>query len=449
MMGIATAIVVLGVLLVVGVAMVVAGLRGRKVDEHPVCRGCGFDLVGVFPGPERCPECGKALDEAAVRIGRRERRRAMLAAGAFLTSAMLLVLIGLGAATASGVNWNSYKPTGWLVRQAGAGTPADVHAAVDELSKRYSAGKLGDASIERVIATGLAFQADRAGTAWVPEWGDLIETMAADGHVGEQQLAVYWRQAFTITPRMQQKVRPGKPVAIMASTGTDRRGNSAPITYSVAIEQISVEGGRTSTRSPGVSAGYATSQGIGRGGSTSTQSTLSLKPGPNSVTITWSCTVAGPDVNPSISETYFSRWTIEKTFQVEVVPEPLPLVSWVSDADTARYLRENTSISRVAPQIDETSPSLYVSVRIESPPVAMAMDVLLSVEGQETHLFYLTQPAAQGPKDSGGVVRLDATPANGIIILRPSEDALGILEADEVFGEELRFPITISWPAEE
>ncbi|MCC6679040.1 MAG: hypothetical protein IT436_18090 [Phycisphaerales bacterium] len=30
-----------------GIALIGLGLRGRKIDDHPICRKCRFDLVGV------------------------------------------------------------------------------------------------------------------------------------------------------------------------------------------------------------------------------------------------------------------------------------------------------------------------------------------------------------------------------------------------------------------
>jgi cytochrome c-type biogenesis protein CcmH/NrfF len=33
-------------LLLLGVLLVVRGMRGRAVDDHPICRRCGFDLFG-------------------------------------------------------------------------------------------------------------------------------------------------------------------------------------------------------------------------------------------------------------------------------------------------------------------------------------------------------------------------------------------------------------------
>ncbi len=38
---------------VAGVVALVLGLRGRRIDDHPICRKCGFDLVGSLPSARR------------------------------------------------------------------------------------------------------------------------------------------------------------------------------------------------------------------------------------------------------------------------------------------------------------------------------------------------------------------------------------------------------------
>jgi hypothetical protein len=37
-----------------------AGLRGRQIDNHPLCRRCGFDLTGRLAHSAKCAECGGA-----------------------------------------------------------------------------------------------------------------------------------------------------------------------------------------------------------------------------------------------------------------------------------------------------------------------------------------------------------------------------------------------------
>ena len=81
-----------------GIAAIVIGRRGRRVNDHPICRACGFDVVGIAAGGSaaRCPECGADLNgRRATRIGRRERSSALIVVGAVLLSLSLL-LIGVG-----------------------------------------------------------------------------------------------------------------------------------------------------------------------------------------------------------------------------------------------------------------------------------------------------------------------------------------------------------------
>src|SRR4051812_1242733 len=78
-----------------GALLLATGLRGRRVDERPRCRRCGYDLSGRPAGSAVCSECGSDLNvPRAVRIGHRERRPGLVASGA-----VLLVL----AATVGGV----------------------------------------------------------------------------------------------------------------------------------------------------------------------------------------------------------------------------------------------------------------------------------------------------------------------------------------------------------
>src|SRR5918993_5786284 len=61
---------------VAATGLLIFALRGRRVDDHPVCRKCGFDLVGKPADATRCSECGADLSRRrAVRVGWRETRR--------------------------------------------------------------------------------------------------------------------------------------------------------------------------------------------------------------------------------------------------------------------------------------------------------------------------------------------------------------------------------------
>src|SRR5215218_3121633 len=77
-----------------GIVLILFGTRGRRVDDHPLCRRCGFDLTGRPQTSDRCPECGADLSaHRAIRIGRRTRRPWSIALG------IVFVLLSLIAAT--------------------------------------------------------------------------------------------------------------------------------------------------------------------------------------------------------------------------------------------------------------------------------------------------------------------------------------------------------------
>src|SRR5690606_6583837 len=79
-----------------GAALLSLGLRGRRVNDHPICRKCGFDLVGREDldqtwGDAVCTECGADLKgRRAIVPGQRAPCRTPRAVGIFL------IVIGFG-----------------------------------------------------------------------------------------------------------------------------------------------------------------------------------------------------------------------------------------------------------------------------------------------------------------------------------------------------------------
>src|SRR3982751_3540492 len=97
--------------IVVFLAALLYALRGRRVDDHPICRRCGFDVFGRPEGSSTCSECGADLARRrAIRVGRRERRRglARVAGSGVLMSAV--VLGGIGWMQLRGVDLQRHPP---------------------------------------------------------------------------------------------------------------------------------------------------------------------------------------------------------------------------------------------------------------------------------------------------------------------------------------------------
>src|SRR5437763_4912226 len=108
------AIVISGLILVAGAAMLVYALRGRAIDNHPICRKCGFDLFGL-DASTRCPECGAELSAQAIRLGHRAVRRLHLVFGILLILPSLLMLVAVAVVFIKGADAEKYKPVWWLI----------------------------------------------------------------------------------------------------------------------------------------------------------------------------------------------------------------------------------------------------------------------------------------------------------------------------------------------
>jgi ribosomal protein L37E len=101
---------------VAGAGAVVYGMRGRRIDDHPLCRRCGFDLVGLPAGSSACSECGGSIVvRKAIRFGHRQRNGRIVALG------MILLLLGGGqlgimAGSAPGElpGTTTSRPGGWF-----------------------------------------------------------------------------------------------------------------------------------------------------------------------------------------------------------------------------------------------------------------------------------------------------------------------------------------------
>src|SRR5260221_12700728 len=95
---------------------ILLAFRGRRIDAHPICRKCGFDLFGLPPTSHNCPECGRDLTrKRAARIGHRRRLKTLLLLGLtfFLASAGCPGF--LGGLVVRHEDWNRHKPVAWLV----------------------------------------------------------------------------------------------------------------------------------------------------------------------------------------------------------------------------------------------------------------------------------------------------------------------------------------------
>jgi hypothetical protein len=194
-----------------GIVLLVMAFRGLRLDSHPVCRRCRFDLVGAPEDHSRCPECGSdTRAPGAVRIGNRRRRPRLAVLG------MLLLLVGVIPAgllvygRATGTNWNPYKPEAWLQFETRSRDHAVFDAAMEELAARIQDGRLSRARTPAIIERGLALQADRS-IRWSKGAGACLEAARLRGLMTAEQQARYFRQVVKISIQPASKPIAGSP----------------------------------------------------------------------------------------------------------------------------------------------------------------------------------------------------------------------------------------------
>ena len=171
------------------------GRRGRKVNDHPICRKCGFDLFGLPPGAATCSECGADLRRRrAILPGATRPHRKAVATAVLLLVPAVACLGYHGWSAATDVPFVQRKPVWWLLNDASASDPVARDEAFTELTLRFRGGRLSDTRLEQVVDRALALQADRRRT-WLPRWGDFVEEAYRAGRVPADTWRTYVRNA--------------------------------------------------------------------------------------------------------------------------------------------------------------------------------------------------------------------------------------------------------------
>lgn len=126
-----------------GILLTWWGRRGKRVDQHPVCRRCKFDLVGRPQQSDRCPECGADLGrKRAITTGNRKPRLSAIIIGVCISIPTACVFSGWGWVRFRYVK-EADKPT-WLVLMDAKSKDATLRSA--SLLELYSREKLGQLS---------------------------------------------------------------------------------------------------------------------------------------------------------------------------------------------------------------------------------------------------------------------------------------------------------------
>lgn len=227
-------LVALVVLLFVGLLLVVLGLRGRRINDHPICRQCRFDLQGVYPAAITCPECGAGLKRAGyVLPGARRRRWVCFSTGIAFVLLPMLTFGALAFGIAAGANINQYKPARLLIWESRR-VAGPEH--IKELLARYNASSLSDEDIRHGVDAGLDRQGDPA-RAWHPEWGDFIEAAHGDDKIDDELFRRYLNQTAVFELESRPAVAQGDPIPILIKLKESRTGTTSQIHGMLSLDQ--------------------------------------------------------------------------------------------------------------------------------------------------------------------------------------------------------------------
>lgn len=231
-------------LLLLGLALTILGQRGRRIDKHPLCRRCGYDLTGLPKGSQRCSECGAELNRTrAIVVGHRQRRAWPLGVGSVMLGLVALIFGFLVVGKINHTNWLRYATVNYLLRQASSVNVNSRVPALAELSARFSDGRLTGAEWDKTAEEGLAYQGD-VSKPWGVGWGNLLEMARAKNRLSDKQWKRYAKQAVRgvfYKLQLRPRVRLGDllPYRIMVQSG--RVGQNSPL--SVDVHDVRVRWG--------------------------------------------------------------------------------------------------------------------------------------------------------------------------------------------------------------
>lgn len=421
------------------------GLRGRRIDDHPLCRNCGFDLTGRAAGSDRCPECGSDVTRpTALRHGHRQRRGGLIAAGAIgLLLAMVFVAPPLLSSVAD-FSLQPYKPLWLLRREATKGDASRRDLALAELDRRMKQGELSTDSVAGIVALALDVQAD-ASIKWNPKWGDLIERSRSDRKVSDAQWARYARQAVHPTLTMRSKVGRGDPIRLVLGTQPARLGNLSPLQlrYDTRLHQVQVNDvGLPQSKNTGHSTG---SMRISADSRTTIYSSVSLNPiwdklpdGANELRFRTKLMVRDTPTDGS-SDTAVVDVDLKAPFDIR--PRGEAVVATNTDESLRAGMLAAVSVEEAAVRGGQSD--VHVMVMVRGIPEGLGHHVFVRSDGQEVKLGSLACPA--GTTNHGWGFHMSADDLSAVgeridVIFRPDPTvAAESHNTYSIWGGELEF----------
>lgn len=236
-----------------GVVLMVVGWRGRRLNRHPICRSCGFDLEGTLPQGVTCPECGAGLKRPnAFRVGARRKRWITVAVGVLLVLLPMATIGVVGFGVLTGKDFNTYKPT-WLLIWEGKNLGAEAsQRAATELEARTFSTQTDPEEVAMIVQGALDIQGD-VGRPWNQTWGDIISGAIGSSALSDEDEKRYFDQALVVELSARLRVAAGGSVPVVLKGVEGRIGGGAMLMGGVFLGTCTLDGQEVG---PDARAGY-------------------------------------------------------------------------------------------------------------------------------------------------------------------------------------------------
>jgi hypothetical protein len=235
--------IVAGVFVLGGLIALKRSLRARRLDDHPVCRRCRFDLHGVYPESTTCPECAADLTNArAIHAGNRRVSWPKLVASSVVILLSVIVIAYVAANRIDAKLIASFKPAWLLEIETGSVTGSTAAIAIDELARRIGDGELSDERTIRLVDAALRRQAEHSDVQWLPSWADLIEVAWSADAIGRERYGLYKRQAVEFMTGNPYIPKSFDRNMIPIAADITRASAASPFSYKVTPTRVSVDG---------------------------------------------------------------------------------------------------------------------------------------------------------------------------------------------------------------
>jgi len=360
--------------LLIGVFLLRRGLRGRRVDDHPICRRCGFDLFGRPEGSEVCAECGVDLARPrAIQDGRRERRRGLMAVGAVFLAIALTMAGAAGYASYLAADMQSRKPAWWLARELDSADHAVAVAAAKEFSVRVGAGTLSQRYIDVAADKLLKIQSDPR-AKWDAAFGNSVEDARLAGKLSDPRFHQYVVNAPAYQLVVRPRINRGDGLPFSLREGRDRVGSRQTINVTY----------KTTSRIDGIDLAQGGFESSGRlsstgGGATGTMVSLAkiydkLADGPHKAEMILNLSFRMANAPPGSPPMCWTKTVLAAPF--DILPADAPTVTIVRDPKLAPAIDKAISITDLTPATWNKD-AFDLSIHIQNAPVDLGFEVFV------------------------------------------------------------------------